>query len=323
MKLIYELSSNRRKQAIIDSGVDPGLKQIIEIDEREITLELRRFIVETTTFSSWPPETIALKLWLRNFQAIKGETLVLDKTAQEITGLQALTLSYQSWRQALQDVEEYKSDRNKRLFLEFKEYKNKIAQDTNELNDFIDKEEYLSRREIEEKLRWIKNHFDFHEPKEFKGCEGYQELLDVLHYAKTLKENIKDNLTVMLKNEKDRIEQDKIRWIQDHGSEYLKRCLASGYDCQRQYVIERAALEYPGYTVDYNDTAGWKSRSGPSVAALNEADRVKGRVVWLTSAPSNFLPDQEPLDWTDQDETECEAVVIEEYLGSYDLIKRM
>lgn len=111
-------------------------------------------------------------------------------------------------------------------------------------------------------------------------------------------------------------EAERAEWITAHGSDYLRKCLAGGYDCQRAYVIERAGVEYPGYVVDYLDAANWRERSGPTEAALDEAARVEGMVVWLTNGP------RVSRDEYDED-AEGEAVVIRQYLGKYDLIKIM
>lgn len=113
--------------------------------------------------------------------------------------------------------------------------------------------------------------------------------------------------------EKAQRETEKAAWIAEHGSEHLRQAFAAGYNSQRRYVQERAALEYPGYAIDFDDNAGWKARSFPSEAALAEALRVKGEVVWLTSGV------ERSEEW--EEFTEREAVVITGYLGKYDLIK--
>jgi hypothetical protein len=120
--------------------------------------------------------------------------------------------------------------------------------------------------------------------------------------------------------EKERREAEKRQWIGDVGSAYLKRCLAGGYNCQRAYVIERAGVEFPGYVVDYNDAAAWKDRAAPSEKALVEAERVGGVVVWLTDEPSNRVAESDD-DSQDYGFEPCEAVVVREYLGKYDLVK--
>lgn len=121
-----------------------------------------------------------------------------------------------------------------------------------------------------------------------------------------------------------RIEAEKSRWIEAHGSEYLRRaCIEHGYDCQKRYVIERAAIEAATYIVDWHDGAEWKSRSCPSETALDELEIAASlylgvaEIVWLTAPaqPERSTDDEyEPFD-------PCEAVVIRGYLGKYDLVK--
>jgi hypothetical protein len=116
-------------------------------------------------------------------------------------------------------------------------------------------------------------------------------------------------------------EAERVAWIAAHGSDYLKRCESGGYNCQRQYALERAKAERPGYVLDYNDAAEWKDRSGPSEAALIEAAHVGGFVVWLTTPPSSAVARDDAEDDGDDGFESCEAVVIADFLGQYDLIR--
>lgn len=110
---------------------------------------------------------------------------------------------------------------------------------------------------------------------------------------------------------------DKAAWVAAHGSDHLRAAHAAGYDCQRKYVTERAAMERPDYAVDFSDNAAWRDRSCPSAAALAEALSVGGEVVWLTTDENN-----EPVDRSGGESDGAEAVVIRQYLGKYDLIKQ-
>lgn len=85
-----------------------------------------------------------------------------------------------------------------------------------------------------------------------------------------------------------------IDWIAQYGSARLKKCAEHGYNCVRLYWIERAESQFPGWMLDYNDTASWDSRSGPSLAALEELELLKKlypdadiAIVWLKEPPSN------------------------------------
>lgn len=124
--------------------------------------------------------------------------------------------------------------------------------------------------------------------------------------------------------EREAAEQEKARWISEHGSDYLRKAHTEGYDCQRRYVAERAAAELPGYALDFDDAAEYKDRACPSEDALDEAIEAnkllaqmgqasaEARVVWLTRE----IEDDE---WDEYEPRE--AVVIEGYLGRYTLIK--
>lgn len=96
--------------------------------------------------------------------------------------------------------------------------------------------------------------------------------------------------------------EERQAWIAAHGSTHLKKCVEKGYDCTRLYWIERAAIEYPGTALDYNKTATWNERKGPSLAALDKLDELESRypddeiaIVWLTD-PATNQPNEEVYD---------------------------
>ena len=121
----------------------------------------------------------------------------------------------------------------------------------------------------------------------------------------------------------------KSTWIEAHGSDHLKRAFARDHDCQRKYVIERAHFDTlsisPEFVVDIENEASWKSRSCPSIKALDLADEVDTlalgdvEIVWLTEPAqdrkhnADEYHDFEPFE-------PCEAIVIRGYLGKYDLV---
>lgn len=123
---------------------------------------------------------------------------------------------------------------------------------------------------------------------------------------------------------------EKLAWCAAHGSDQLRRGVEAGYNCQRLYVIERAKLEAPGFTVDFQNGAEWSARACPSLKALDmaaAADLLKlgeSEVVWLTAPAVNSAPiDTDSIeDDTEGDDFDpCEAIVLREYLGKYDLVK--
>lgn len=121
---------------------------------------------------------------------------------------------------------------------------------------------------------------------------------------------------------KDAILKERAAWIQEHGSDYLKKAVALGYNSQRHYVNERSTFELPGYVVDFDDKATWENRSAPSIEALEEEEKLRAagysqvKIVWLEHPPYKFVDDEDDEEWE-----KCEAVVVSKYLNKYDLIK--
>lgn len=119
-------------------------------------------------------------------------------------------------------------------------------------------------------------------------------------------------------------EAERKDWILAHGSQYLKDCLELNVRANLEYVVERAGVEYPDYTVDYTDNAKWEDRFSPTPEALAElkqlrAKGVESEIAWLTR-PAKVRDDEDEYDEDNQFEA-CEAVVIRNFLGKYDLIK--
>lgn len=111
-------------------------------------------------------------------------------------------------------------------------------------------------------------------------------------------------------------EAEKARWISEHGSARLRKAFEAGYDCIRLYLLERAAHEYPGFVLDFDDKAEWKSRACPSERALDIEEATKAShphahvwIVWLTKPPCAEHPDSEG-DYDDRYYEPREAVVV-------------
>lgn len=143
----------------------------------------------------------------------------------------------------------------------------------------------------------------------------------------------KESLESMIRAAREEIRGQQARdekeaWVVEHGSEQLQRGVERGYDCQRLYVIERAAIEAPDFVADFNEDAQWKTRSCPSMEGLDlaeEADLLglgSVEIVWLTRPAGNAVPSSEYDDY-DYDWEEREAVVIRKYLGQYDLVREV
>lgn len=123
--------------------------------------------------------------------------------------------------------------------------------------------------------------------------------------------------------EKERLAAEKATWIEECGSRYLRDAHKLGYPCQRVYVNERAAMEFPEFAVDFGNNAAWKERACPSPEALEAvkaliAQGIRAEVVWLTAPP--YERDED--DYCD-DYDAREAIAIRKYLGKYDLVKEV
>jgi hypothetical protein len=146
-----------------------------------------------------------------------------------------------------------------------------------------------------------------------------------IEQRKLNRERIEEEKAVK-KAEKEAREQEKIDWIKQYGSDYLKDCLEMDVKANLEYVVERAALEFPDYTVDYAETAKWDEKFSPSVEALSELKKIRRigaetEIIWLTS-PAQVREESEYDEYGNRKEYEpCEAVVIRNFLGRYDLVK--
>lgn len=288
MELKYQITSEAAKRIFVETGTNPGTNHNVTLDPTTLTPEERKLLLEIN-----PRIDPACALTLPRWGLLGPEQwpLTLDRIADSPADLWGAFVD--AWSVATLD--------------------------------------YVAGREaaIEKTISMYQGWDDTRPPQQFDaaryaGSPRLDDLKAARAHAMARAEALAAAVTAQREREAaakreaaQQREAERAEWITAHGSDYLRKCLAGGYDCQRAYVIERAGVEHPGYTVDYLDAADWKDRSGPSEAALDEAARVGGTVVWLTVP---VIPSRE-------DEGEffdpCEAVVIRQYLGKYDLIKIM
>jgi hypothetical protein len=132
-----------------------------------------------------------------------------------------------------------------------------------------------------------------------------------------------------LRNEKykllteDREQKERENWIREHGSEHLKKATAEGFLCKRIYVIERAAAEASDFEVDYFGAAKYEKAYCPTHEALLALDEARtlglgDPVIVRLSRPGD---NSEKPDYPEDFEEKVEAVMIEDFLGEYDLIR--
>lgn len=115
------------------------------------------------------------------------------------------------------------------------------------------------------------------------------------------------------------------QWIARQGSEGLKQALQEGCEVTGRYARERAAIEYPGYTVVHEDgPIHIDDRANPSDEAISELKRLRDRVAELhddyrvglgyATTPKHNVTDP-ALRWV-----KGEVVALSGYLGNYALL---
>lgn len=114
--------------------------------------------------------------------------------------------------------------------------------------------------------------------------------------------------------EKAAAEAEKDSWIRQYGSAHLKEAWLADYPSSREYLVERAAKEFPGFTLDFDGNGGDTSRSFPSRKALAaekylQSLGVSCRVVWVTQWPFD------KRDEVIEDNDACEAIRISDWYG--------
>lgn len=70
---------------------------------------------------------------------------------------------------------------------------------------------------------------------------------------------------------------ERARWIEKHGSERLRKCLALGMaaECQGVYRSERLAVEFTGFVWDNDETKEESEIRNPSLAALTALEEAR------------------------------------------------
>ena len=282
MKLIYHLSDDARKHLFVEIGRDPGQVQSLEIDPADLSQEERALLAELGAIPSGAAH-LQFEEW-GGWQP-SSAWLRLESPAANATELLAAYRDARAAGRARVDAAE--SERIEEAIAAFRAWREPHRPGM--LNTSMYKRS--PRRQ-----EWIAAH------------------AEAVAHADEIARRIeaqRDREAAAKEAEKQaRLAERKV-WALEYGSPRLRKCVEGDYDCQRLYVFERAAREHPGYIVDFDDRGNWKVRSGPSEAALDEAARVGGEVVWITAMPGIDYEEEEP----------GEAVVIRGYLGKYDLIR--
>lgn len=304
MKITFRYSADARKNYFIQNGKQLSNEGELEYDPETLTPEQRELIYgqenlvwhngSNQTCFNYPCTIADILAYLRQEQLeadlklakeIEAALKVVEewsaKTAMEIVSQNSYQLS--RWHQ---EIRYYSYNRAKELL------NSKLS---HPLVDDVTSEKIA---EIDRAIA---------EAKELrKAMDGE---------AKAKEERDEDLRIAQVEAEKQRKREEMADWIERYGDEQLQLAHANGYKCHRLYASQRAALEYPGFILDFNDKSTWNERVSPSLTALKQLGaypNTNAEIVWITGLGD----DEEAID-----EFECfEAIVISKYLGKYDLI---
>jgi len=298
MMIKYELSIEGQKQSLLNGG---NGKQSQEIEITEITKDFLDIATINSNGSvilniDWTtPDVTAIKV---DFQIEKvdfpgyGNRKTLKKYLVRDS---QKTPKFDSEQTANKLIQWFQINRK-----EYNQKKEELQKEVNQLNINFENELNQLKQESE------------------KAYELYYQCEEETKKRKEEEEKEK-------KIEREQKEQEKLNWINEFGSDHLKKAVKLQYDCQRQYILERSKIEYPEFVIDFNNNAEWNERSNPSETAIDEVFNlvetgINAFVVWLTDYPSYNI-DRYDDPYNDCDFEPCEAIVIANYLGKYNLVK--
>lgn len=303
----YALSQTARRRIAVATGEEPKREQQLVIDLAPLTPETRALLLDARKYGDITLEQVEP---LTYASADKSHYYLSNAEMDDIADLDAVLNHLGQMAvdiaAAEQRQRELRGDANQKIIAQARAYL-ASPEDTNQPGNFPHSEH-----------AW---------PDAFGAAEAAAAIKQVkAEYAR--RSELAREKTA---REKAEFEAKRLAWAEAHGSDQLKRGLRAGHTCTRLYVIERAAVEFPGYAADYNDAAAWKTRACPSTEALDERDAVLAAhsnldpddvsIVWLTALPSS-KPESSHDDYDEPDEFEpCEAVAVINWLDKYDLVK--
>ena len=324
IKVIYELSKEGQKQNILAGGngkamqefTTPVTEKLIKFaevdDEGNLTLKMRFFPeyrkipIKDNEYSSSIEEITDIRL-IGYWHDIYNKFYNKFDTTQTIDTINTFI------DEKLKEYEELKANiekNNKEAHEKFEEEKKiKLAEEQANLERSLKNKINKATQCVEEAEGNRKETSISHAEYYVKELPDVPERVALLERLETLRKDIAEKVQKIVNERKE--------WILKYGSQYLKDCLEMDIKANKEYVFERAALEFPDFEVDYKDNAGWEEKVSPSQKAIDELKDlwnkdIKSEIVWLTN----------PIDENDEYGFEsCEAIAIRNFLGKYDLIK--
>lgn len=162
--------------------------------------------------------------------------------------------------------------------------------------------------------------FPNHAPQREAAKQAYEAEQEKLRLEKEAKDAaekaIKDAEAVKVSEEKEKVRLERLAWAQEHGSDRLRKGLEHGHNCIKLYETEIGGylIQDGDYEYDRENVTETKNRSCPTLAALEEVERIEkieglsASVVWLPEGLTELHKDPEEYN---EPESGCEAVRID------------
>ena len=296
MKITYSLSPKFLREQYILSAIRVASNQIFKVNDLETTPEIR-----------------ALYEDLRY-----GDSASVGEADRYLTGEDALEYLQRS---------KAKADANEEAFRE----KKKSA--TAEMEQKLVSIEGGTLEEEAAILLWnecvqARQRFNIPETDRFLAVKvainKVAEARNIRHREKNEAENKERHLRIenvekkriadlahQAKKEEEFKESQRV-WIEEFGDDRLKKSQVLGYECEEAYILQRAAKEYPKFDLDYRAQSRWCNRIYPSSEAMNLLEELASDFKIVILNWSHEV-DSEDEDYVFE---ECEAIILEGYLGS-------
>ena len=301
MKITYSLSPKFLRDEYVRVAIRPASNQIFKVNDLETTPEIRalyedlrygdsasvgeadRYLTGEDALEYLQRSKAKVEASEEAFRAKKAAaTAEMEQKLVSIEGGLEEEASIQIWNECCQTRQRFNIPETDR-FLSVKAAINKVAEARN-----------IRHREKNE-------------------AENKERLLRI----ETVEKKRIADLAYQAKKEEEFKESQRV-WIEAFGDDRLKKSQVLGYDCDGAYILQRADKEHPDFVLDYRAQSRWCDCIYPSIEAMNLLDDLPTafKIVNLTQSHEVDFDDEGCIT------EDCEAIVLEGYLGSCAILVR-
>lgn len=325
MKLLFNISNEIRTLQLAKGNELPTSANI-EVDFSSLSQNDRELLMRHSLLSDTKNELYV------GFDKRNGKKKVTPGSSYNNLLDQSITDARNYDRYTIHDAYDLKS-----LLQELRNYELFVKKD-------LQKELQIAQQKArEEKINYFQSEIALHYSNDWSA---YERIFKEYHIPKTVQKEFKSrfetfhaNLKAEIAHKKDlRENQQKEKeakeqaykkemqsWINKNGSDHLKKMLVGEYECRMTYEQERCKADYPGFEIDTaGKRFGWEDRANPSLNALQQAEKTKGKVVWLIGdSESEEFDFAQYADKNEMEQNGCEAIVINVDWCRFSLLKSL